>query len=142
MDDAFYKSGEWRDLRYRALKKTNGSCQCCGNRGDTTNPLHVDHIKPRSKFPHLALVLDNLQVLCKNCNLGKGSKDATDWRFVPSKPLSILNEIEPAHRFKLQQLGWLRLNGDSDRIKREADKEYKKLFAACEREWLEARATQ
>lgn len=42
--------------------------------------MHVDHIKPRAKFPELALVLDNLQVLCRDCNLGKRHLDETDWR--------------------------------------------------------------
>ena len=39
--------------------------------------LHVDHIKPRSKFPELELSLDNTQVLCADCNLGKGAWDDT-----------------------------------------------------------------
>jgi 5-methylcytosine-specific restriction endonuclease McrA len=30
--------------------------------------LTVDHIKPRSKYPALALVLSNLRVLCRRCN--------------------------------------------------------------------------
>jgi 5-methylcytosine-specific restriction endonuclease McrA len=36
--------------------------------------MHVDHIKPRRKYPHLALVFDNLQVLCHDCNHGKGNE--------------------------------------------------------------------
>ena len=35
---------------------------------------------PRKTHPHLALSLDNLQVLCEDCNCGKGSWDSTDWR--------------------------------------------------------------
>jgi X-X-X-Leu-X-X-Gly heptad repeat protein len=42
--------------------------------------LHVDHIKPRSLYPARALDPENLQVLCRDCNLGKSNKDATDWR--------------------------------------------------------------
>lgn len=79
---AFYDSDEWRELRYRALKLHGGSCQCCGNRASPGKPLHVDHIKPRSKFPELELQLSNLQVLCKDCNLGKMAWDETDWRDV------------------------------------------------------------
>ncbi|MFC6439812.1 HNH endonuclease [Bowmanella sp. JS7-9] len=33
--------------------------------------LHVDHVKPRAKFPELALDINNLQILCETCNLGK-----------------------------------------------------------------------
>jgi 5-methylcytosine-specific restriction endonuclease McrA len=73
----FYKSDAWRTVRYKALKKANGKCQCCGEGGKR---LHVDHIKPRSKFPHLELDENNLQVLCEDCNLGKGAWDQTDWR--------------------------------------------------------------
>src|SRR5215469_11521161 len=76
MDDGFYQSRQWLELRYRALRLSNGHCQCCGSRG----PLHVDHIKPRSKFPELELILTNLQVLCEQCNLGKSNTDDTDWR--------------------------------------------------------------
>lgn len=78
--DGFYDSEAWMRLRYQALKLRGGRCQCCGEQPTRHNPLHVDHIKPRSRFPHLALTLDNLQVLCKKCNLGKGAWDDTDWR--------------------------------------------------------------
>ena len=46
----------------------------------TKGVMHVDHIKPRSKFPDLELEFDNLQILCKACNLGKSNKDQTDFR--------------------------------------------------------------
>lgn len=78
-DDDFYKSREWRQLRYLALRNSNG-CQCCGAQAKDGVLLHVDHVKPRYKFPQLALCLDNLQVLCEDCNLGKGAWDETDWR--------------------------------------------------------------
>ena len=42
--------------------------------------IHVDHIKPRSIYPDLALTYDNLQLLCEDCNLGKGNKCEIDWR--------------------------------------------------------------
>ena len=72
----FYDSEAWRMLRYQALKRSNKRCELCG----ATSKLHVDHIKPRSRYPELALRLDNLQVLCRDCNLGKGAWDSTDWR--------------------------------------------------------------
>jgi 5-methylcytosine-specific restriction endonuclease McrA len=76
----FYNGDAWRAVRYRALKLHGGCCQCCGARARKGHPLHVDHIKPRSKFPELELDLDNLQVLCEDCNLGKRNTDQTDWR--------------------------------------------------------------
>lgn len=135
----FYDSREWQELRYRALKKNNGACQCCGHRGDSTNPLQVDHIRPRSVYPGLALEISNLQVLCRTCNMGKGNKDITDWRHAPSHELSILNEIEPQKRFRLQQLGWLKLNGESKQMRTEAAKEYRTLWRQVEAEWIASR---
>jgi 5-methylcytosine-specific restriction endonuclease McrA len=79
-ETSFYQSDEWRAVRYLALKAAKGACQCCGARGSKLTPLHVDHIKPRSKFPHLSLDASNLQVLCRDCNLGKSNRDETDWR--------------------------------------------------------------
>jgi hypothetical protein len=78
--DIFFKSEEWRQLRYKALKKHGGKCQLCGKTRKDGIKLHVDHIKPRSKFPALSLDIDNLQILCEDCNLGKSNKDDTDWR--------------------------------------------------------------
>ena len=49
---------------------------CCGSERN----IVVDHIKPRSKFPGMSLDLENLQVLCNDCNMGKSNDDFTDWR--------------------------------------------------------------
>jgi len=73
----FYDSSEWRRLRYKVIRKYEGRCMAC-KRDD--QPLHVDHIKPRSKYPELMLVESNLQILCEDCNLGKSNIDETDWR--------------------------------------------------------------
>lgn len=77
---AFYISAEWRKLRYQALLKSNGCCEACGRSKHHGIVLHVDHVKPISKYPHLRLVLTNLQILCEDCNLGKSAWDETDWR--------------------------------------------------------------
>jgi hypothetical protein len=78
--EGFYNSEEWRRVRYLALRSHGGACQCCGATPSRGFPLHVDHVKPRSKYPELELDIDNLQVLCADCNLGKGAWDETDWR--------------------------------------------------------------
>jgi 5-methylcytosine-specific restriction endonuclease McrA len=78
--DAFLESFEWRSIRMMALKKHGATCQCCGASPATGAVMHVDHVKPRKFFPELALSLDNLQVLCAECNHGKGNWDMTDWR--------------------------------------------------------------
>lgn len=78
--DKFYESREWRELRYRVLEKHGTACQCCGAGRKTGAVAHVDHIKPRSRYPELELDFDNLQVLCEACNIGKSNKFDTDWR--------------------------------------------------------------
>lgn len=78
--NGFYKTAEWKRMRYLALKRSDGRCQCCGIGAADGARLNVDHIKPRGRFPELALNLDNLQVLCGSCNAGKGGWDETDWR--------------------------------------------------------------
>lgn len=75
--DSFYQSREWLELRFDALKKYGRICALCRS---TEKRLHVDHIKPRSLHPELELDLNNLQVLCKECNLGKSNRDDTDFR--------------------------------------------------------------
>jgi 5-methylcytosine-specific restriction endonuclease McrA len=77
----FYASREWLRVRYKALQmhfiRYGHTCLCCKQK---FVPLHVDHIKPRSKYPELALDLANLQVLCADCNIGKSNIDETDFR--------------------------------------------------------------
>lgn len=76
----FYSSPAWRKVRYAALRRGNGACCLCGrSTRDHSVVLHVDHIKPRSTHPALALTLSNLQVLCEDCNMGKSNLDDTDW---------------------------------------------------------------
>lgn len=76
----FLSTYEWRKTRMVALKKYGARCQCCGASAANGVVIHVDHIKPRKLFPHLALHVKNLQVLCEVCNHGKGNWDMTDWR--------------------------------------------------------------
>lgn len=84
----FLSTFEWRAVRMMALKKYGAVCQCCGASPKTGAVMHVDHIKPRKVYPDLALDLDNLQILCGECNHGKGNWDMTDWR-AQTTPLSI-----------------------------------------------------
>jgi hypothetical protein len=75
----FYRSQEWRKVRYEALKRYGRKCVCCGAEPPYV-VLHVDHIKPRSKHPELELDINNLQILCEDCNLGKSNTDEIDYR--------------------------------------------------------------
>jgi 5-methylcytosine-specific restriction endonuclease McrA len=77
MGKQFYDTREWHIVRYKAIKTYGKTCQCCGAKDVE---IHVDHIKPRSKHPELELEITNLQILCRQCNLGKGNTDSIDWR--------------------------------------------------------------
>jgi hypothetical protein len=82
----FYKSWEWRTLRMEVLKERGARCECCGatrldfDMSGSPVKICVDHIKAIATHPHLRLVKSNLQVLCDECNQGKGAWDNTDWR--------------------------------------------------------------
>lgn len=78
----FYRSSAWSRLRYEALRGSSGQCELCGAKPSPENgvSLQVDHIKPRSKFPELALDISNTQVLCATCNVGKSNIYVDDWR--------------------------------------------------------------
>jgi 5-methylcytosine-specific restriction endonuclease McrA len=78
--DDFYTSDLWRSIRYEALVRDGGKCCACGRTAKNGVVLHVDHIKPRSKFPELQFELHNLQTLCEDCNIGKSNTDQTNWR--------------------------------------------------------------
>jgi 5-methylcytosine-specific restriction endonuclease McrA len=75
--DRFFSSTKWQYLRIKTMKHYGAQCMRCFTR---SGKMHVDHIKPRSLYPKLALSFRNLQVLCKNCNLEKGNKHETDYR--------------------------------------------------------------
>lgn len=76
----FYRSKAWLALRADAFERFGNRCHCCGASPQQGATLHVDHIKPRSRFPQLALCLNNLQILCDQCNLGKSNRLETQWR--------------------------------------------------------------
>ena len=60
-------------LRWIILKRDNFSCRKCGRSPakDQSVILHVDHIIPWSKDGET--VIDNLETLCEQCNLGKSN---------------------------------------------------------------------
>ena len=77
----------WRKLRLKILHRDGYSCQLCGAEGN-----HVDHIIPRHAFGEgNADIEDNLQTLCKSCNLSKGG------RFFNSRltPLTLPGFVSP-----------------------------------------------
>lgn len=76
----FYSSNKWREIRVQILVEQNRKCCLCGRSPKEGIILHVDHIKPRSKYPELELEKSNLQILCEDCNMGKSNYYEEDWR--------------------------------------------------------------
>lgn len=71
----FVRPGKW----YAVLARDKWTCCSCGRSTRAHGVLlEVDHIVPRSKGG--TDDLDNLQTLCKKCNLGKSNKDDTRLR--------------------------------------------------------------
>lgn len=101
--EQFYKSWEWRTIRMEVLTQHGRACQCCGAEpGMKTaagEPVRicVDHIKPLSKFWHLRLDRTNLQVLCDECNQGKGAWDQTDFRKPEAPDEWVIEDAEISH---------------------------------------------
>lgn len=81
----FLASKEWQQLRSQAFKLWGKTCQKCGAEESGGAIICGEHIKPRKLFPHLALELSNIQVLCSSCNREKGNWDHTDWRPTPEQ---------------------------------------------------------
>ena len=78
--------------------------------------LSVDHIKPRSKRPELALKLSNVQILELGLNKTKGARIVKDWRPLRWKAYySLIRILKLAlsvmfTAFLADQLGYLSLS--------------------------------
>lgn len=77
---SFYESWGWKRARYDFIKDKQRRCQCCGATPENGVRIVVDHIHPIRKFWSRRLDPSNFQILCDDCNMGKGSRDQTDWR--------------------------------------------------------------
>jgi 5-methylcytosine-specific restriction endonuclease McrA len=75
----FYRSPEWKQLRYMILVQRGARCECCGASAKDGAKMNVDHVEPISKAWERRLDPTNLQILCGSCNQGKGGR-SDDWR--------------------------------------------------------------
>lgn len=69
-------SSEWNRLKDLIFEKYGKVCLNCGS----TEHIALDHIKPYSIYPELAIDPDNLQPLCRSCNSSKGNRKIVDYR--------------------------------------------------------------
>lgn len=89
--------GRWMRLRARVLAKYGRKCMRCASEDE---PIHVDHIRPRSRFPNLVYDFNNLQVLCRACNEEKSDRFIVDYR--PDR--LIASRAKPKSNAKVRQL--------------------------------------
>lgn len=60
-------------IKSEVLKRDNYECKKCGSK----NNLHIDHIIPVTKGGKN--LLNNLQVLCQQCNISKSNRNAIQY---------------------------------------------------------------
>lgn len=73
----FYQSEEWKTLKEFTKDIFINECFKCGS----TENIQVDHIKPISISPWLALNPKNIQILCKKCNDEKSNMNSNRYEF-------------------------------------------------------------
>ena len=84
----FYTSVDWILLCFHAIELQGRVCQLCGRalgefdeHAEKPTCIHVDHIVPLSIDWSKRFDINNLQVLCTDCYVGKMlQEDTTDWR--------------------------------------------------------------
>lgn len=74
----------WRKIRQRVLVRDQHTCMRCG-----LEATHVDHIVPRRLGGDDSM--DNLQALCRGCNLSKGGGFFVE----PPTPMTPLGSFAP-----------------------------------------------
>lgn len=77
---AFYDSWEWKRCRYDVMQGKRLSCMACGADRSDGVKIVADHIKPLRWYWNRRLDSKNIQILCQDCNMGKGSRSQSDFR--------------------------------------------------------------
>jgi hypothetical protein len=73
-----WQDREWYWLRQSVFERDNFTCRYCGRQQrELSEPLHCDHIVPRSKGGSDNLT--NLATACRNCNLSKHARTPEEW---------------------------------------------------------------
>jgi uncharacterized protein (TIGR02646 family) len=73
--DALKKGNYKHPVNKVALgNSTHQKCMYCESKIGHTDYAHVEHIKPKTKYPDLEFAWDNLGYSCAICNVNKGEK--------------------------------------------------------------------
>src|SRR5690554_3471582 len=71
----------WRHAEIKAglQVETGGRCAYCESNIEDVSYPHVEHIRPKSRFPELAHHWSNLTSACAQCNTAKGDYFDEEW---------------------------------------------------------------
>jgi 5-methylcytosine-specific restriction endonuclease McrA len=83
-------SRKYRAHKERVFARDGRTCRYCGS---DEEPLHIDHIISRKRGG--THDLENLQVLCKSCNLRKSSKEEGVFLAQVATPPVFTSRISP-----------------------------------------------
>ena len=79
----FYKSAAWQQARTQALIRDHGLCQTPGCFAPAQEVHHIIELTPENiSDPSIALCLDNLQSLCRECHQNKHKKQEAEPRYI------------------------------------------------------------
>jgi hypothetical protein len=88
-------AGKWHDWKQHVADECDGRCVYCaiteGRFGGIRN-FHVEHFRPKRKFPLLENDIANLYLACGICNVLKGD----DWPGEPATDHSLATYADPA----------------------------------------------
>jgi 5-methylcytosine-specific restriction endonuclease McrA len=72
---AWYKTRDWKHLRWECLSRDGFRCQGCRRLVADTSQLVADHKTPHRGNPELFWTLAGLQTLCKPCHDGAKQRE-------------------------------------------------------------------
>ncbi|OWY23739.1 TIGR02646 family protein [Sphingobacteriales bacterium UPWRP_1] len=90
LDKAIKKYGN-NEIKQVLIKMFHGKCAFCESYIENVDYGDIEHFKPKSKFPELAVTWSNLLLSCKKCN-GAGQK-GDNWP-EPSEGGPLINPCE------------------------------------------------
>jgi len=90
-------SRKYRAHKERVFNRDGRICRYCGS---DEEPLHIDHIISRKRGG--THDLENLQVLCKSCNLRKSSKEEGVFLAQVATPPVFSGDISPMQSVQAQ----------------------------------------
>lgn len=71
--DADFSPWRHHEIKDALRDETFAKCAYCESFIEDVSPAHIEHIKPKSRFPELVVDWHNLTFVCGNCNTKKGN---------------------------------------------------------------------